>query len=180
MVKIRRLGRREVERGALLSDDPEWRNLQLRFVSVSLFFVGTFAWLAHRKLGRLFGEAPVLVGEGLIVSAIVAFVVRQVISARKPKIEPQDTELELTPGQVQEELSGGTLRPMDLVHERGAWTTLLESIQFSEAAEPSQQRVLTKQRALMAVMVVGGLVAAAGAGLVLMNFGDLLMWLSRD
>ena len=32
----------------------------------------------------------------------------------------------------------------------------------------------------MAVMVLGGLVVAAGAGLFLLNFGDILMWLSRD
>ncbi len=180
MVKVRRIGRRELGRGAFLSEDPEWRNVQLRFFGISLFFAGTFAWLAHRKLLRLFGEVPVFLAEGLLVAAVLVFVVRQVLEARKPKVEPQDTELELAPSQVQEQLERGTLRPLDLVHERGGWTTLHESIQFSEAAEPAHRRAQGKARALMAVMIVGGLVVAAGAGLFLLNFGDILMWLSRD
>lgn len=179
MVKVRRIGRRELARG-FLSEDPGWRDVQLRFLGVSLFLGGSFAWLAHRKLMRLFGEVPVLGVEGLLVAAVVVFVVRQVLEARKPKVEPVDTELDLAPSQVQEQLATGALRPLDLVHERGGWTTLHESIQFNEAAEPSHRRAQAKARTLMAVMVLGGLVVAAGAGLFLLNFGDILMWLSRD
>ena len=180
MIKIRQLGRREVERGGLLSEEPEWRRVQLRILGIALFFAASFAWLAHRKLTRLYGVVPVGVGEGLIVAAVIAFVVRQVVSARRPKVEPRDVDLDLAVSQVQEQLAVGTLRPMDLVHERGAWTTLHESVQFSEAAEPAQQRAHAKERALMGVMIAGGLVAAAVAGLVFLNLGDLLMWLSTD
>lgn len=69
MVKVRRIGRRELARGAFLSEDPQWRDVQLRILGVSLFFTGTFAWLAHRKLMRLFGEVPVFLVEGLLVAA---------------------------------------------------------------------------------------------------------------
>jgi len=180
MVKVRRIGQRELGRGAFLSADPEWRNVQVRFLAIALFFTGTFTWLAHRKLVRSFGALPVLLVEGVLAAAAVGFGVRQVLEARKPKVEPQDTELELLPLQVQEQLEQGSLRPLDLVHERGTWTTLHESIQFSEAAEPSHRRAQTKARALMAVMVLGGLVVVAVGGMVLLNLGDLLMWLSRD
>jgi len=67
-------------------------------------------------------------------------------------------ELDLLPQQVQEPLRQGSLRPLDLVHEGGAWTTLHKSIQFGEAAEPSHRRAQTKAPALMVVMMFGGLV----------------------
>lgn len=180
MVKVRRIGRRELERGAFLSEDPQWRNVQLRFLGTFLFLTGTIAWLAHRKMMRLFGEVPVLLVEGALAAGIVAFVVRQVIAARKPKVEPQDTELELVPLQVQEQLAAGTLRPLDLVHERGAWTTLFESIQFSEASEPAQRLAQRKAQAALAVMVLGGLALVVAGLLALLNSGAILMWLTHD
>lgn len=179
MVKVRRIGQRELPRGAFLSADPEWRSVQLRFIGVALFFAGTFAWLGHRKLVWLLGAPPVLVVEGVLVAGLVGFV-RQVHKARKPTVEPQDTEMELRPLQVQEYLEFAKLRPLDLVHEGGVWTTLHESIQFGAAAEPSHRRAQRKARALMSVMVLGGLVVVAAAAMLLLNFVDLVMWLADD
>lgn len=132
MTRVRRLARREVARGALLSDDPAWRSVQLRFLGVGLFLALSFLALAHGKLLRLFGTV-VVVGEVLLGGLVLALVVWSRVKAQRPPAEPVDVELELSAADVERRLLED-LRPSDLIYERERWMTLLESAQFGDAA----------------------------------------------
>ncbi|MFT3713435.1 MAG: hypothetical protein QM817_37745 [Archangium sp.] len=180
MAKVRRIARRELARGSILSDEPEWRSLQIRFLSVFGTLTFLFLLMAHDKFVRLWGS-PVYVVELVLFAGAAVLGVRWYLASqvvRRPK-EPQDEELELNPTAVELQLASGQLKPLDLVHERGTWTTLIESIQFAEVAEPSHRRSQARARVVMALMVVGGLAVALGAVLFVLNLGAILMWLAN-
>jgi len=179
MAKVRKLGRRVVAGGALLSDEPEWRKVQIRMIGSLSFFVLGFALLAHGKLERLWGDTIVHLADAVIGLVIIVLIVRRVRARGVPVAEPKDEELELPAQIVEEQLSSGALTPRDLVFERGIWGTLGDSQQFSIAAEAPIARERSRAQRLLAVQVIAGIVLAMSVVLFFFNLGDILMWLSH-
>jgi hypothetical protein len=179
MPRVRRIARRELARGSFLSADPQWRALQLYFLSISLCFAFIFLFLAHDKLVRLYGEL-LLFAELLFVGGVIAAIAFHVsVTRRHARLEPEDVELDLLAPDVQAQLASGALKPDDLVQERGTWTTLLESMQFSEAAEPPHRKAQARARVALAVMVVSGMLLLAALAVGFFRLPDLIDWLAH-
>ncbi len=179
MAKVRRLGRRVVAGGALLSDEPEWRTVQIRMIGSASFFVLCFALLAHGKMERLWGETIVHLADAVIAAVIIALVIRRVRARRVAEAEPLDEELELPVSMVEEQLASGALTPRDLVFERGVWVTIGDSQQFSFAAEAPLARERSRAQRVLAVQIVAGLVIALSVAMFFFNLGDIVEWLTH-
>jgi len=178
MARIRKLGRRVVASGSLLSDEPAWRRVQIRLLSTVGAFTIFMALLAHGKMTRLFGGTVVHITDAVFVIVTVVLIVWRVRKRSTPLPEPKDEELELPPGIVEEQLASGALQPRDLVFERGIWGTLADSQQFSLAAEAPVARERSRAQRLMIVQVAIGLVFAVAAVLFIFNLGSVVRWLA--
>jgi hypothetical protein len=174
-VRVRKLGRRVAARGSWLSEEPVWREYQLRFLGISAFSALCVGALVVRKLTCASG--PVLAaGAGVVLAGLGALVLR----TPKAAPEPADEELALAPVEIEERLSAATLRPEDLVYEGDQWRTLLESAQFGELAErPFAARQRT-QRLVMAGVIAAVLAVVLGAAVALGSARNPLGWLLQD
>lgn len=180
MVRVRKLGRRVLKRGSFLSDEPEWRDKQLRFLAIGIFFVGCFLLLAHQKFLRLFGEGIVYGVEAVLLAGVIAFVVAQVRASRRPEVEPVDEEFELAPVQVEERLAAGTLLPRDLVQEGIVWRSLGDSALFAVACEAPLAKQRARERMFLAVQIVIGLAIFSLIGGFFFGFVEIMHWLTHD
>lgn len=176
MARVRKLGRRSVESGSFLSDEPALRTMQIRFIANFLGISSLFFFLAYRKFIYLFGLVPVMSGTAVLAGGVIALIIK---GRRKGPIEePKDVELDIVDTELEEQVRRGDVQPMDLVFERGVWTTVHQSMRFAEAAEGPMQKLTRQKQLVMVGYVTMGLLVLAGLGVFLLNFGRFFDWLN--
>jgi hypothetical protein len=164
-VRIRRIARRSTPEGSSGPRDFTdfvSRRLQLRLIAFGGFFALLFLFGLYLKLEARFGATPVIAGAVLIVAGAIA---AWRLSKRgvTTDAEAKDDEADFPASEVDRQLLAGELSPRDLVRENGAWASLLDSQQFSDAAGTRQSALDRRSRLAMGAMVLLGSGALFGA-----------------
>ena len=173
VVSIRRLAARHAPEGE--DADPFVRRLRRRAIAWAFLFMVLVlrkgAAVLHLDFDHVLGVAG-----ALIVAALVVYFVRRERRVAPP--EPKDEDTELAGSAIEAELRAGTLSPHDLVRQNGVWTTLLESVEFGDAAADRHAVLERRALALKSIAIAVGVATAVGLCAALFNAGNVLTWLA--
>ena len=151
----------------------------MRFIGMVLFFVLSFAAVALRRLAKEIGAAALGLG-GLIALLGEVAIWALWRHRRATRKEPQDREEDIPIREVPTRLRSGQLSPQDLVYEKVAWSTLLDSAQFGEAAQLRQDVITRWDRVRLGIAIAIGVAAALGLVVAFSNIGEIFRWLTDD